>query len=70
MPLCSLAVQPLWLKDVRENSEFRVNLAAWVRQPWDEFKNDKEAKAGGFRPWVRWYEARLAGREFGGSRVR
>jgi hypothetical protein len=60
-----LAALPLWLKNERGGSEVRANLPDWIRRPWISFKKDEEAKAS-LAPWIRSYEARLAGRGLGG----
>jgi hypothetical protein len=51
--------QPLWLDDVRGNSNFKTNFPLWVREPFDAFDQSQSVIDGPWGVWLAWYRAIL-----------
>jgi hypothetical protein len=54
-----LIQQPLWLIDVRGDSNYQVNFPLWARKPFDAFDQSDLVKGSPWIVWTSWYRAIL-----------
>jgi hypothetical protein len=57
-----LIAEPLWLIDVRGNSNYSANFPPWVRSPFDAFADTEWATKGPWGVWTAWYREILPNR--------
>lgn len=55
----SLMRQNLWLNEVRDKPELKVNFPDWARAVFDKFANSKLGKESSWAEWSQWYRSIL-----------
>ena len=58
-PRQNLLRERLWLKNVRENKEFKTNFPLWVRETFDTFEESNVVPEA-WKVWLHWYRALLS----------
>lgn len=51
--------RPLWLIDVRGDSQYQANFPIWAREPFDRFDEYVRSRNRPWAVWLRWYRAIL-----------